>query len=57
MSSCKEFYFDIFENNTLEFNTNGKVTLLESSGIDYKIENSKIIVSGNKGFATFIEEI
>lgn len=53
----KYIYFDIFENNTLEFNTNGNVTLLEASGIDYKIERGKIIVSGNKGFATFVEEI
>ena len=53
----KYIYFDIFENNTLSFETLGKASLFEKDGdLTYKIENGIITVSGNKGFAVFIEE-
>ncbi len=52
----KYIYFDFFENNTLTFEVKGKVSLFESDGVEYKIEDGKIIASGTKGFATFIEE-
>lgn len=52
----KYIYFDFFEENTLTFETKGKVTLFEADGVDYKIENGLITASGKKGFATFIEE-
>lgn len=52
----KYIYFDIFENNTLTFKTSGKISLHENFGLDYKIEDGLITVSGDKGFAVFIEE-
>ncbi len=51
----KYLYVDIFKNNTLSFEHKGNVSLLEKSdGIDYKIENSMVVVSGEKGYAVFI---
>ncbi len=52
----KYIYFDIFEKNTLTYKANGKITLHEVYGLDYKVEDGLITVSGDKGFATFIEE-
>lgn len=51
----KYLYVDIFKNNTLSFEHKGNISLLEKSdGIDYKIENSMVVVSGEKGYAVFI---
>lgn len=53
----KYIYFDIFENASLSFKTSGEISLFEKDGdLTYKIENGIITVSGNKGFAVFIEE-
>lgn len=53
----KYIYFDIFENTSLSFKTSGEISLFEKDGdLTYKIENGIITVSGNKGFAVFIEE-
>ena len=52
----KYIYFDIFEKNSLSFETLGNASLFELDGdLTYKVENGKITVSGNKGHATFIE--
>ena len=53
----KYIYFDFFENNTLTYPVSGKVSLYESSDVDYQIKDGVITVSGTKGHATFIEEI
>ena len=49
-------YFDIFNNCELCYEIKGNVKPLETFGVEYSIENGKLIVKGNKGFATFIEE-
>lgn len=50
-------YADIFETNTLQIPITGNVKLTEKQGdIDYTVQNGTLIVHGNKGFVSFIEE-
>lgn len=58
VSNNKKFiYFDFFENNTLTYPTNGKVSLFEKENAEYEISDGVIKVTSDKGFATFIEEL
>lgn len=49
-------YFDIFEKKTLTYDVKGKISLFESDGLNYEINGSTLSVSGDKGYAVFIEE-
>ena len=50
-------YFDFFKENTLSYEVSGEVTPFELYNANYTIENGKITVTSNKGFAVFIENI
>lgn len=52
----KYVYFDLYKDSELCYEFTGNVEPLETFGITYTIENNKLIVKGEKGFATFIEE-
>ncbi len=50
-------YADIFAQNQLQIPVQGKVRLMEKQGdIEYSLQENTLIISGNKGFASFVEE-
>lgn len=52
----KYIYVDIFAQNTITFPLVGRIELLEkSNGVEYLIENDTVTVSGEKGFAVFVQ--
>ena len=50
-------YADIFAQNELKIPLQGKVRLMEKQGdIEYSVQENTLILHGNKGFASFVEE-
>lgn len=53
----KYIYVDIFAQNTITFPLVGRIELLEkSNGVEYLIENDTVTVSGETGFAVFVQQ-